>query len=172
PQDFIVYPMQKASKEILIQSDTRIGKLNLETGKGQMSQSHASGAYQPHLMMDKLIEFEISPLDAQSLRMQIFTTSGKEVGDYIKSSNIGASDILEDGGIAGDSQSEFERQKELYPGIENDESNPTCICFSAFVKKEHPELVEKIQETDINESPELRSEMDEAYQAYNGGKIK
>lgn len=40
-QDFIVYPVQKDQKDkvILIQSDKRIGKINLETGKGIISES-------------------------------------------------------------------------------------------------------------------------------------
>ncbi len=54
----------------------------------------------------------------------------------------------------------------------NNEEAPTCICFSAYVKQEKPELAEKLVTQEVNESPELRSELDEAFQAFNGGKIK
>ena len=69
-QDFIVYPIQKndSEKVITIQSDTRIGRLNLNTGKGEMSQSHSGGAYFPHLVMDKKTIFELSLLDLQTLK--------------------------------------------------------------------------------------------------------
>lgn len=42
PQDFIVYPISadQAGKPIMIQSDTRIGLLDLSSGRGLMSQSH------------------------------------------------------------------------------------------------------------------------------------
>jgi hypothetical protein len=81
-QEFIVYPIAKndEAKIILIQSDTRIGRIDLKSGKGIMSQPHSSGAYAHHLSIDKLTAFELSPLDTQSLRMAIFTTADEKAG--------------------------------------------------------------------------------------------
>ena len=81
-QDFIVYPMQAGddTAEIKIQSDTRIGKLNLTTGKGRMSQSHANGAYFMHLQLDKLNEFELNPTSLEAIRTQIKMTASAKAG--------------------------------------------------------------------------------------------
>jgi len=100
-QDFIVYPISKdaTDKKITIQSDTRIGVINLETGHGIMSQPHASGAYFHHLSLDKKTFFKLSDLDTQSLRMQIFATAGSAVGERrILSENLGAAKMLSKGG--------------------------------------------------------------------------
>ena len=96
PQDFIVYPMQKGSdsKEITIQSGTRIGRLNVENGTGLMSDSKPSGAYFHHLQFGKQNPFTLSPLDIQELRMKIFTTGGASVGGHILSDNSEALNVL------------------------------------------------------------------------------
>jgi hypothetical protein len=101
PQDFSVYPIGKDdSKEIItIQSETRIGKIDLSTGRGLMSQSHSNGAYFVHFQMDKLIPFTISESDLEDLKMQIFKTAGDNVGSRgIVSDNSGASGVYADGG--------------------------------------------------------------------------
>lgn len=100
-QEFTVYPIDKDSKDrkITIQSDSRIGVINLDSGNGAMSQSHSSGAYFHHLSLDKKTFFHLSPLDTQNLRMHIFTTAGSEVGESgIVSDNSGAVRIIEKGG--------------------------------------------------------------------------
>lgn len=48
-QSFCVYPISVAETEIKIQSDTRIGTLNLLTGDGVMTKSYSNGAYNHHL---------------------------------------------------------------------------------------------------------------------------
>jgi hypothetical protein len=100
-QDFSVYPIGKDdSKEIItIQSETRIGKIDLSTGRGLMSQSHSNGAYFVHFQMDKLTPFTINESDLQELKMYIFKTAGSNIGNsIIKSDNSGASGVYAKGG--------------------------------------------------------------------------
>lgn len=48
-KDFIVYPMKTGEREITIQSDVRIGTIDLETGQVKLSKHHSGGAYFVHL---------------------------------------------------------------------------------------------------------------------------
>ena len=103
-QDFIVYPIgaDDAGSVITIQSDTRIGQINLVKGVGVMSQSHSNGAYFVHLQMDKLTPFTISESDLQNIKSHIFKTAGDNVGSRgIVSDNSGASRLFADGGGIG-----------------------------------------------------------------------
>jgi hypothetical protein len=103
-QDFIVYPIgaDDAGNVITIQSDTRIGQINLVKGVGVMSQSHSNGAYFVHLQMDKLTPFTISESDLQNIKSHIFKTAGDNVGSRgIVSDNSGASRIFAEGGGIG-----------------------------------------------------------------------
>jgi hypothetical protein len=100
-QDFIVYPIgaDDAGSVITIQSDTRIGQLNLVKGVGVMSQSHSNGAYFVHLQMDKLTPFTVSESDLENIKSHIFKTAGSNVGTRgIVSDNSGASRLFADGG--------------------------------------------------------------------------
>lgn len=90
-QDFIVYPMQDSGTIIKIQSDTRIGQIDLFNGLVTMSQPHAGGAYNVHLAMDKPVFSMISKEDCMTIRGWIKSTGGIEVGSSIvKSDNTGA----------------------------------------------------------------------------------
>lgn len=89
-QDFIVYPMQGETNLATIQSDTRIGKIDLTTGQGILSQSHPNGAYYAHLAMDRIVPIDLSPEDASNLRRWIRSTAGELVGGVVKSDNTGA----------------------------------------------------------------------------------
>ena len=84
-QDFIVYPIQDAMEEakqfIKIQSETRIGRVNLFDGIGCISQSHQSGAYGVHLSTDKLTWFVLSREDCMNLKGWIKSTGGTLVGN-------------------------------------------------------------------------------------------
>jgi len=96
-QEFIVYPLQSGeqSKEIKIQSSTRIGYLNLETGRGRMSASHQSGAYFIHLQLDTLTEFQLRNVDNEALRLFIFTTAGSKVGErHVVCDNSSAINVM------------------------------------------------------------------------------
>ena len=100
-QDFIVYPIGKddSDKIITIQSETRIGKIDLSSGRGLMSQSHSNGAYFVHFQMDKLTPFTVSESDLENIKTQIFKTAGANVGTRgIVSDNSGASRLFADGG--------------------------------------------------------------------------
>ena len=97
-QDFIVYPIQSNNNRqtIQIQSDTRIGIIDMTTGKGKMSKFHSSGAYDLHLQTDKLKEFELRQIDLQALKLFIFTTQSKKAGNsgIMFCDNSKASEIL------------------------------------------------------------------------------
>lgn len=97
PQDFIFYPINKESKYLIIQSDTRIAKINLD-GKGLMSQSHQNGAYFMHLNFDKLTPFNFSKTDWQQIVDYIgiteSETAGKKENGVIFSDNSGAKSIF------------------------------------------------------------------------------
>ena len=95
-QNFICYPITEETKLITIQSGKRIGKYDPETGIILLSKSRANSSYFHHLQMDNLTAVEIDPLENQELKIKIFTTSGKKVGESIvKSNNSGAINIFE-----------------------------------------------------------------------------
>jgi len=99
-QDFSVYPISKDSKSkvITVQSDTRIGRIDLETGKGVMSKSHSNGAYFVHLQIDNLTSFQLSEGDRSALQVKIFLSSDSEAGKsqngVVISDNSGAINVL------------------------------------------------------------------------------
>lgn len=97
PQDFIFYPINKESKYLLIQSETRIAKINLD-GCGLMSKSHQNGAYFMHLSIDKLTPFQFSKTDWQQIVDYIGLTesheAGKKENGIIHSDNTGAKSIF------------------------------------------------------------------------------
>lgn len=94
PQDFIVYPMKEAADMVRIQSDTRIGSVDLGTGAVFMSKPHASGAYFVHLAE----AVRVAQLSAESLFMlksHIFSTaSGKAGSRCVYSDNSGALEVF------------------------------------------------------------------------------
>lgn len=49
-QEFIVYPFAEGEVEFKIQSDQRIARINIETGKGVLSKGRSNGAYGIDLM--------------------------------------------------------------------------------------------------------------------------
>ena len=49
PQDFVVYPMNDAADLAKIQSDTRIGVIDMQSGSIALSRPRAGGAYAAHL---------------------------------------------------------------------------------------------------------------------------
>lgn len=53
PQDFIVYPMKDSAGSAQIQSDTRIGTIDLETGAVLLTDAFKSGAYFAHMVFAK-----------------------------------------------------------------------------------------------------------------------
>ena len=114
PQEFSVYPLGKddAEKIITIQSSTRIGRLDLSTGRGVMSQSHPNGAYFVHFQMDKLIPFTVNESDLEDIKASVFKTAGSKVGGQgIFSDNSGASGVYAKGGSIEDRLAKLEKKK-------------------------------------------------------------
>lgn len=81
PQEFIVYPIKAGddAKQLLIQSDTRIGHINTETGSVKMSKPHANGAYFIHLYEAIVID-KLPRDDLFMLKAHIFTTAHGDAG--------------------------------------------------------------------------------------------
>lgn len=95
-QEFIVYPIKAGQEagEITIQSDTRIGTINLKTGQVQMSPPQAGGAFNPHLALRKTVD-TLNETELVMLRTFIFSTSSKKAGDLgVTSDNSGAICVL------------------------------------------------------------------------------
>lgn len=96
-QEFTLYPINKDTTELMIQSDTRIAKINLD-GKGLVSKSHSNGAYGIHLAIDVLTPFEFSQKDWQQIVEYIGLTESNEAGKkenrFIFSDNSGAKSIF------------------------------------------------------------------------------
>jgi hypothetical protein len=97
-QDFIFYPVTEESNFFIIQSKTRIGKINLE-GQGFMTQAHQSGAYFHHFNIDTLKSFGFSSRDWETIKEAIKKTAsssaGKKENGIIQSNNSGAKSIFE-----------------------------------------------------------------------------
>jgi len=81
-QDFIVYPMHSGNDtdKIMIQSNSRIGYIYLETGVVRMSPSVSGGAYAPHLMFAKDID-KLSTEDLAGLKFRLVQTADKKAGN-------------------------------------------------------------------------------------------
>ncbi len=76
PQDFIVYPFHAGNDANVatIQSDTRIGRVDLTTGAVILSASKSSGAYFVHLIGAKVAGI-LSAEDLLMLKAGIFATA-------------------------------------------------------------------------------------------------
>ena len=104
PQDFIVYPIstEQAGKPITIQSDTRFGYLDLSSGRGLMSQSHANGAYSYHFSSDKKVPFKISETDVKKIKEHLSSKASSKAGNnVIFSDNSGAGMMAKGGKLVG-----------------------------------------------------------------------
>ena len=96
-QSFTIYPIPagEPATHITIQSDTRMGYINLVTGVVIMSRPHANGAYQVHLDLegrpiDALVEGELT-----YLKEFIRQTASPHAGSngMVYTDNAGASQI-------------------------------------------------------------------------------
>jgi antirestriction protein len=97
-QDFIVYPAQEKSDYILIQSSTRFGKIEMISGEGLMSQSHANGAYAYHFQADKKDKFQLSEDQLSKLKEELAKTAGSKVGSSVIFSDNSYADKFAKGG--------------------------------------------------------------------------
>ncbi len=94
-QEFIVYPMHEGNEtdNILIQSDTRIGRIFLNTGNVIMSPPRSGGSYNVHLMFAKEID-TLSGEELAGLKFRLVQTAGKRVGNnVISTDNSGAENV-------------------------------------------------------------------------------
>lgn len=91
-QDYIIYPINAETKTLIIQSDTRFGKIEIESGDVSLTKSHSNGANSQHLRTDKLVEDTIE--NFEELKEFIRKTSGSLVGEtFVKTDNSFASSI-------------------------------------------------------------------------------
>lgn len=95
-QDFIVYPMKEESERAMIQSDTRIGFVDLQSGVVKLSKSHQSGAYNVHLIEAT----QAGKLSAEELLMfkaGIFATASGKAGNngIVYTDNSGAIGVFQ-----------------------------------------------------------------------------
>lgn len=100
PQDFIVYPIHAGQFDgtVMIQSDTRIGTVNVETGETIMAGPVASGAYGVHL---STLGKKIAPMSGEDLtilKAAIFSTAhgaaGKAENGAVQTDNSGALEVF------------------------------------------------------------------------------
>jgi hypothetical protein len=98
-QDFIVYPASEKTDFIMIQSSTRFGKINMTTGMGLMSQSHANGAYAVHMHIDKLVKFQLTDSQLEKLKEELAKTAGSSVGRSVVISDNSYADKFAMGGM-------------------------------------------------------------------------
>ena len=91
-QDFIVYPVTKPGS-LMIQSDTRIGTIELETGWVTMSKPHKGGAHGRHLVEAQRVVM-LSPVELELLRTSVRKTASSHAGSngmvYVNNSMAGA----------------------------------------------------------------------------------
>lgn len=98
-QDFIVYPIKAGAdaSRLLVQSDTRIGYILLDTGAVWMSRPHSGGAYNHHLAEAALID-KLPAEDLFSLKANVFATAngaaGKAENGIVQADNSGALEVF------------------------------------------------------------------------------
>lgn len=82
PQDFIVYPMHAGNDtaRAKIQSDTRIGFINLTDGEVRLSPPRSGGSYFVHLDFAKPAG-QLNSEDLLLLKAQIFATASGKAGN-------------------------------------------------------------------------------------------
>ena len=97
PQDFIVYPLESAAASIKIQSDTRMGRINLETGVVEMSPPRAGGSYFIHLSQAKDVA-TLSGEELLLLKTQVCASASQHAGTngILYTDNKGAAGVFGD----------------------------------------------------------------------------
>ncbi|MDO8416530.1 MAG: hypothetical protein Q7S87_09995 [Agitococcus sp.] len=96
-QDFIVYPIPNASSEIKIQSDTRIGKIDLITGTVTLSPPRTGGSYNIHLALANPVA-TLTAEDLLILKAHLLSMArGKSGNCGVTVDNTGALDVFEQG---------------------------------------------------------------------------
>lgn len=95
-QEFIIYPIKQgeSTESVLVQSDTRIGRINLNTGEVIMSPARAGGSYGVHLDFASKIDI-LSKEDLAGLKFRILQTADKMAGNsVVYCDNSGADNVI------------------------------------------------------------------------------
>ena len=97
-QDFVVYPMHGGDQDgllVKVQSDTRIGMIQLESGTITMSKPRAGGAYFLHLNGAQIIG-RLSAEELLLLKAEIFATASGKAGTngIVYTDNSGAIEVF------------------------------------------------------------------------------
>lgn len=99
PQIFLCYPLSSGSRadRVMVQSDKRIGYIDLVNGAVTLSPSRAGGSYQPHLAL--ATPQGILPAEELfMLKAQIFATAhgdaGRSINRVIGTNNAGAIEVF------------------------------------------------------------------------------
>lgn len=81
-QDFIVYPMHKGNDtgNIKIQSNTRIGRIDLKTGDVFLSPARQGGSYFVHLAFAGKVD-QLTKEDLAGLKFRLVQTAGDALGE-------------------------------------------------------------------------------------------
>ena len=78
-QDFIVYPMKSAEEYVKIQSDTRIGVINLDSGNVRLSPPRKGGSSTVHLGL-AVFSGKLPPEELLVLKAEIHASASKQAG--------------------------------------------------------------------------------------------
>lgn len=94
-QEFSVYPLSDSGAIIKVQSETRIGQINLDTGEVEMSKPRANGSYISHFYLDRVAgktkKDKLSEGEMVELRQKVKETGGLRIGEsVVKCDNTGA----------------------------------------------------------------------------------
>ena len=170
PQDFIVYPIsaERAGKPIMIQSDTRFGYLDLNSGMGLMSQSHPNGAYSYHFSVDKKVPFKISESDLKKIKEHISSTAGSKVGKSIVFSDNSGASMMNKGGVMKSSDRRLvvldiaKTMRSYYEFLKTDDG---------WERNEEFDDLENGNFDKINIYDKLIIEQDKEYITFNGKKL-
>lgn len=96
-QSFTIYPFKAGETKVTIQSGTRIGQFDVETGVGVLSKNVASGAYFMHLnSFAGAKDYTLNAVDLQAVKMLIFSEGTELViaKGLMTADNSGAATIL------------------------------------------------------------------------------
>ena len=95
-QEFIVYPIKSTDQQdnILIQSGTRIGRIDLNNGKVTMSTPRAGGSYGVHLAFATVID-TLSTEELAGLKFRMVQTASNKAGNngIMYTDNSGAENV-------------------------------------------------------------------------------
>ena len=97
PQEFTVYPINKDSKYIVIQSSTRIAQIDPSLGIGVCTKSYPNGAYFHHLAIGDKYPIKFNDEDWILIKQAIIQTNGIIGSDKaeIYSDNTNAKNIFD-----------------------------------------------------------------------------